>query len=117
MTCNWNGSFCGTWPTQQLFIEHSSGGQNVQGDVDTLVGSGEALPPESCQDVFDADPLATDGDNTISPNGNTFVVYCNDMAGTPSEFLTLVNTGATLTTAGIRPVERQTVGSHALTVQ
>ena len=36
------------WPSQRLFIEHSSGGQNVQGNVGTLVGGGG--------------PVDTDGD-------------------------------------------------------
>ena len=56
--------------------------------------SASALP-ESCQDIHDGDPTATDGVYTIYPNGNTqvFDVYCNDMAGTPSEYLELQNTG------------------------
>ena len=56
--------------------------------------SASALP-ESCQDIRDADSTATDGVYTINPNGNTqvFDVYCNDMAGTPSEYLELQNIG------------------------
>jgi len=56
--------------------------------------SASALP-ESCQDIRDADSTASDGVYTIYPNGNTqvFDVYCNDMAGTPSEYLELQNNG------------------------
>ncbi|MCK5398329.1 MAG: metallophosphoesterase, partial [Thermoplasmata archaeon] len=51
--------------------------------------------PESCQDIRDTDSTASDGEYTIYPNGNTqvFDVYCNDMAGTPSEYLKLMKTG------------------------
>ncbi len=49
--------------------------------------------PETCQDIRDADPSAGDGDYEIYPNGNMFTVYCHDMSGTPSDYLTLVNTG------------------------
>jgi len=51
--------------------------------------------PECCQDIRDADSTASDGVYTIYPNGNTqvFDVYCNDMAGTPSEYLELQNIG------------------------
>ena len=52
-----------------------------------------AAHPESCQDIRDANPAATDGDFTIFPNGQTFTVFCFDMAGTPVEYLTLQNTG------------------------
>ena len=52
--------------------------------------------PESCQDIRDADDAAADGDFLIFPagsNGQGFSVFCNDMAGAPSEYLTLINTG------------------------
>ena len=48
---------------------------------------------ESCQDIRDANPGAGDGDYAISPNSQTFTVYCHNMTGTPSEYLTLANTG------------------------
>ncbi len=32
--------------------------------------------PESCQDIRNADPTATDGTYTIYPNGNTQVLQC-----------------------------------------
>ena len=49
--------------------------------------------PESCQEILDAKPSATGGDYTLSNNGQTLTVYCHDMAGTPIEYFTLVNTG------------------------
>ena len=55
--------------------------------------SAAATYPENCQDILDANPAATDGDYVIYPNGQVFTVYCYDMAGTPSEYLTLANTG------------------------
>ena len=58
-----------------------------------LAGQVSASHPESCQDILDANPSATDGDYTIFPNGQTFTVFCFDMAGTPREYLTLSNTG------------------------
>ena len=50
---------------------------------------------QSCADIRAANPSAGDGDYIIGPNGNVFTVYCNDMAGTPAEYLTLPNTGPT----------------------
>jgi len=46
-----------------------------------------------CTAIHDANPAAGDGQYLISPGGKTFSVYCHDMAGTPREYLTLVNTG------------------------
>jgi hypothetical protein len=64
--------------------------------VVAVVGAALASPqggPVSCQDIRDNNPSAADGDYTIWPNNQEFVVYCHDMAGTPREYLTLVNTG------------------------
>lgn len=52
----------------------------------------QGLAPD-CAAIRAANPAATDGDYIISPGGNTFRVYCHDMAGAPREYLTLVNTG------------------------
>src|SRR4051812_22004455 len=52
----------------------------------------QGLAPD-CAAIHAANPSAPDGDYIISPGGNTFTVYCHDMAGTPREYLTLVNTG------------------------
>ncbi len=49
--------------------------------------------PDSCSDLLTMDPNAGDGQYTIASGGNTFSVYCNDMAGTPAEYLSLANTG------------------------
>jgi len=46
-----------------------------------------------CAAIAEANPKAGDGEYLISPGGKTFSVYCHDMAGTPREYLTLVNTG------------------------
>ena len=60
-----------------------------------LPGQASAAHRESCQDILVADSSAADGDYTIFPNGQTFTVYCHDMAsGTPREYLTLQNTGS-----------------------
>ena len=61
-----------------------------------LTAQVSAAHPESCQDIRDANPTATDGDFTIFPNGQTFTVFCFDMVGTPREYLTLVTTGPSL---------------------
>ena len=53
----------------------------------------QGLAPD-CAAIHAANPAATDGDYIISPGGNTFTVYCHDMAGAPREYLTLANTGA-----------------------
>ena len=49
--------------------------------------------PQSCADVKAANPSAGDGNYLIVPNLTPFTVYCHDMAGSPREYLTLVNTG------------------------
>ena len=46
-----------------------------------------------CAAIHDVNPEAGDGQYLISPGGKTFGVYCHDMAGTPRDYLTLVNTG------------------------
>jgi hypothetical protein len=48
---------------------------------------------QSCGDIRAANPSAGDGEYILAPGGNAFVAYCHDMAGTPREYLTLVNTG------------------------
>jgi hypothetical protein len=60
---------------------------------DTFEYTVSEIFPATCQEVRDADPSASDGDYEIFPNGNAFTVYCHDMAGTPSDYLTLANTG------------------------
>lgn len=46
-----------------------------------------------CADIRDRNPAAGDGNYVISTGGKTFRVYCHDMAGSPRDYLTLVNTG------------------------
>lgn len=52
-----------------------------------------AAMSQSCADIKSANPSAQDGLYAIVPNAKLFVVYCHDMAGTPSEYLPLVLTG------------------------
>ncbi len=59
-----------------------------------------AVPPASCTEIRTQHPSATDGDYMIFANGRTFTVYCLDMAGTPREFLDLVNTGGAFNVSG-----------------
>lgn len=63
--------------------------------------------PTSCQEWRDLDPNNGDGDYEILA-GQKFTVYCHDMAGTPAEYLNLVNTGGNFnfsqwTAGGARP--------------
>jgi hypothetical protein len=48
----------------------------------------------SCAAIRALEPTAGDGNYTIFA-GRAFTVYCHDMAGTPKEYLTLVNTAST----------------------
>ena len=57
-----------------------------------LDASAQGLAPD-CATIRAANPTAGDGEYIISPGGNTFRVYCHAMAGSPREYLTLVNTG------------------------
>jgi len=61
--------------------------------------------PQSCQDIKNANPAASDGDYTVFPSNNTqvYTVFCKDMAGTPKEYLTLVNTGGPVPSFGTNP--------------
>lgn len=52
--------------------------------------------PSSCQDIKTAHPDAADGDYALFIDKDplrSWGVYCRDMAGTPSDYLTLVQTG------------------------
>lgn len=49
--------------------------------------------PAVCADVRSADPTAADGTYTVLANGRSLTLYCHDMAGTPREYLDLVETG------------------------
>jgi GON domain len=53
-----------------------------------------AALPATCADIKAASPGSPDGTYTITNNGKQFQVYCKGMAGTPAEYLSLVNTGA-----------------------
>ena len=59
-----------------------------------LVGAADAqMPrPSSCQEARDWGETE-DGDYILNVNGRYFTVFCYNMAGTPREYLTLVNTG------------------------
>lgn len=52
--------------------------------------------PVTCAEVLAKDPAATDGEYTLYIDrdpAKPWTAYCADMAGTPSEYLTLVSTG------------------------
>jgi len=49
--------------------------------------------PATCQDVKTDLPHAPDGTYLLYSHGNLFTVYCHDMAGTPGEYISLVETG------------------------
>ncbi|MBL8971480.1 MAG: hypothetical protein JNK56_12905, partial [Myxococcales bacterium] len=53
-----------------------------------------AALPETCADVLAGDPGAADGEYTLYVGGaadQPWPAYCHDMAGTPAEYLVLVN--------------------------
>jgi hypothetical protein len=53
--------------------------------------------PSKCQDIKAADPQAVDGEFTLYVRGQAdspWTAWCQNMAGTPSEYLTLTRTGA-----------------------
>jgi hypothetical protein len=53
--------------------------------------------PATCQEIKAANPQAEDGEYTLHVDGDPakpWAAWCQDMAGTPSEYLTLVQTGA-----------------------
>ena len=55
------------------------------------------LPPMTCADVRLGDPHAADGDYTLFLNRDPafpISIYCHNMAGSPIEYLSLVNTGS-----------------------
>lgn len=52
-----------------------------------------AEPSSVCADVRSADPTAPDGTYTVLAGGRSLTLYCHDMAGTPREFIDLVETG------------------------
>ena len=56
-------------------------------------GVARATHVETCQEIVDAGLSVGDGNYVVQPNGQTFTVYCHDMAGTPRDYLTLANTG------------------------
>ncbi len=80
-----------TAPTDQL-------GAPRRGRCD--IGAIEFAPPVAplptrCQDIARAHPGASDGLYFLFPPSNPagFRIYCHDMAGTPREYLQLINTG------------------------
>src|ERR1700743_1032972 len=50
--------------------------------------------PATCQAIKTLTPLAPDGNYLLYNNGILFTVYCDGMAGTPAEYITLAETGA-----------------------
>lgn len=73
-----------------------AGGLIVAGVVPAsalLALAAPSSPPATCADVHAADPTAPDGTYTLVNGGKGLTLYCFDMAGTPREYVTLVNTG------------------------
>jgi hypothetical protein len=65
----------------------------------SLEGMTQALSstPATCQELRSANPSAVDGEYTLYVGGDVkrpWAAYCHDMAGSPREYLTLVNTGS-----------------------
>jgi hypothetical protein len=70
----------------------TSDGTGTDTDTDTT-GDPPALP-ETCADVLAGDPGAGDGEYTLyvgKAADKPWPAYCHDMAGTPAEYLVLVN--------------------------
>ena len=68
--------------------------------VIALVGAGAAPASAhgaslgSCAGIHALAPFAPDGDYVLVTDHTILTVYCHDMAGTPREYISLVNTGA-----------------------
>lgn len=72
-------------------------GPTTPGSASFAASSSELIPPPaSCAAVQAVQPGAADGEYLIAPQpGQAYSVWCADMAtATPSEYLTLVNTGS-----------------------
>lgn len=64
--------------------------------------TGGAPLPTSCQDILDLDPTAADGEYTLyvaGARGRPWTARCDDMAGTPTEYLPLVHVGGRANTS------------------
>jgi len=78
---------------QSTFRSHSAPGSIYKSFARSAASSTTGLM-QSCQDVRSRNPQASDGNYVISPNGDSFIVYCYNMSGQPKEYLTLVQTGS-----------------------
>ncbi|HWI51793.1 MAG TPA: GON domain-containing protein [Symbiobacteriaceae bacterium] len=54
-----------------------------------------ATLPQSCAEVRQQDPTSADGEYTLALQGHIAHIYCADMAGTPTEYISLARTGGT----------------------
>jgi hypothetical protein len=78
-------------------------GCGAGGEGQASLDSSEKVSPQSlaslparCQDILAANPQAPDGDYTLYVGGDAampWTAWCQNMAGTPSEYLTLARTG------------------------
>ena len=50
-----------------------------------------ATVPVTCADIVQLDNSATDGDYWLYPSGGPVRLYCHDMGGTPTGFISLVD--------------------------
>ncbi len=68
---------------------------DTDSDTDTDTDTGPEFPA-TCAEYLLANPGSVDGECTIyveNDGTKPWSVYCHDMSGTPTEYLTLVNTG------------------------
>lgn len=75
--------------------EDSGDDAGGDGGEDTDTDTGPEFPA-TCAEYLLANPSAVDGEYTIyvgNDGAKPWSVYCHDMAGTPTEYLTLINTG------------------------
>ncbi|MFL5354709.1 GON domain-containing protein [Archangium sp.] len=70
--------------------------QEVARSAPTLRQALQPTAPATCQELKSVNPQAVDGEYVLSFNGNPtqpWTAWCRDMAGTPTEYLTLLETG------------------------
>lgn len=88
------GGYCGWMAPAGSYNPYNQHGALLQLEYRTVVDR-----PATCQDIKTANPLATDGHYTLYVGKNAlkpWLAWCQDMAGTPVEYLPLVQTGDTV---------------------
>jgi hypothetical protein len=85
------GGDCGWVAPAGSYNPYNQNGAQLQLEYLTVVDR-----PATCQDIKAANPEAADGNYTLYVNRDPlkpWLAWCQDMAGTPSEYLSLVQTG------------------------